>query len=346
MRVLEVTGPEQFSLRERPVPQVEAGEVLVRPLAVGICGSDVDVIRGTRPKDYINYPIVPGHEWVAEVVRAGAGISHVRAGDYVAVEGHNCCRVCPQCRKGATNFCQRPYDEFGFVRDGGLAEFVVVRGDLLHPFNRTLSPEYAALTEPAACSLNGVELAQPQPGETVVIIGPGTIGLLSVALFALHSPRKLIVVGRRSINRDLALALGATDFITGNADEVKRAVRELTDGLGADIVCEAAGNVPAVELSYDLVRRGGRILFEGVAGDDALVTLPADLFILQGISAHGVFAYNSNHFEQALRLIEGGILKVSPLVTHRLPLARYADGLKLLEDKQEQVVKVVILPQE
>lgn len=108
------------------------------------------------------------------MVEVGADVTHVAQGDFVAVEGHHFCRVCPQCRRGATNLCVH-YDEFGFTRAGGLAELVAVRGDLLHPFRRELRPDIAALTEPAACALHGVELAAPRPGETVVVIGPGTI---------------------------------------------------------------------------------------------------------------------------------------------------------------------------
>jgi threonine dehydrogenase-like Zn-dependent dehydrogenase len=345
MRVLEVVRPGLFHLGERPSPSAGAGEALLRPLAVGICGSDLDLVQGTRPAAYVSYPIVPGHEWVAEVVDLGAGVTHIAPGAYVAVEGHHYCRICAQCRRGATNLCEH-YDEFGCTRDGGLAELVVARGDLLHPFRRAIPPEVAALTEPTACALHGVEMAIPQPGETIVVIGPGTIGLLATALFALSHPRRLIVVGRHATNREIALSLGATDFIIGTPEEVSQAVAELTDGKGADIVYEAAGHVSAMHLALDLARRGGRVIYEGVAGETARLSVAADCFLLKALHVHGIFAYTSVHFERALRLIEESILKVAPLITHRLPLDRYADGIKLLEKRTERVVKISIFPQE
>lgn len=345
MRVLEVQAPGQFGIRERPEPTPGPGEALLRPLAVGICGSDREIVQGTRPAPYVRYPIVPGHEWTAEVVALGPGTQQLAPGDYVAVEGLNSCRVCPACRQGRTNLCQQ-YDEFGFTRDGGLAERVVARADLLHPFRHTLAPEHAALTEPAACALHGVDAVAPQPGETVVVIGPGTIGLLGVALFALYHPGRLMVVGRSARNRELALALGATDFLTGSPEQITSAVHGLTDGAGADIVYEAAGHAGGVPLALSLARRGGRIALEGIAGGKAQVSLEADLFILQELEVRGVFSYTAGHFERALRLIESELLNVAPLVTHRLPLSRYSDGLTLLESRAEPVVKVSIFPQE
>ncbi len=345
MRVLEVQAPGRFAFQERPVPVPGAGEVLLRPLAVGICGSDREIVLGTRPAPFVRYPIVPGHEWTAEVVALGPGVEHLAPGEYVAVEGINYCRVCAACRQGRTNLCAH-YDEFGFTRDGGLAERVVARADLLHPFRRTLAPAQAALTEPAACALHGVELVAPQPGETVVVVGPGTVGLLGVALFALYHPRRLIVVGRSARNRELALALGATDFLTGLPEQIKSQVQALTEGAGADIVYEAVGHATGVPLALSLARRGGRLALEGIAGGGARCSVEADLLVLQALEVKGVFSYASGHFERALRLIEDGILNVAPLVTHQLPLSRYSDGLALLESRAEPTVKVAILPQE
>lgn len=345
MRVLEVQAPGQYGIKPRPSPTPAHGEALLRPLAVGICGSDREIVLGTRPEPYVRYPIVPGHEWTAEVVALGPGVQRLAIGDYVAVEGINYCRTCPACRQGRTNLCAH-YDEFGFTRDGGLAEEVVARADLLHSFNHTLAPEYAAFTEPAACALHGVDMVRPQPGETVVVIGPGTIGLLGVALFALYHPRRLIVVGRSARNRDLALTLGATDFFAGTPDQITSAVQEMTEGNGADVVFEAVGHAVGVPLALSLARRGGRVALEGIAGGATRIPLEADLIVLQALAVSGVFSYTAGHFERALSLIERGLLNVAPLVTHRLPLSRYSDGLALLENRAEPVVKVAIFPQD
>lgn len=343
MQALLVEGAGRAALVERSEPRAAHGEVLVRPRAVGICGSDLEILDGSRPEPYIRYPIVPGHEWAGEIVDIGPGVRHLKAGDRVAVEGHNFCGACFQCRRGFTNLCER-YDEFGFTRDGGMEGLVAVRSDLLHTFNPELAFEQAAVAEPLACAVNGVELVDPEPCETVAVIGPGAIGLLGAALFSLTRPRRLIVVGRRSNNRAIAMQMGATDFISTAEQDAVAEVLRLTDGRGADIVYEAAGHEQTVPLALDLARRGGRVVYEGIVGGGKQVALESDLFCLKALQVFGVFAYTGRHFERALRLIESGLLDVRPLITHRFPLSDFAQAFAVLGDRQATALKVVLVP--
>ena len=343
MQALLVEKAGQVAMVERPEPRAGHGQVLVRPRAVGICGSDLEILDGTRPEPYIRYPIVPGHEWAGEVVALAPGVSALREGDRVAVACHHYCGVCFQCRRGFTNLCER-YDEFGFTRDGGMEELVAVRADLLHRFSPDLPYEHAALSEPLACAVNGVEMVAPEPGETVVVIGPGAIGLLGAGVFSLYRPRKLIVIGRRANNRAIAHQMGATDFVNTAEQDAVAEVERLTDGRGADIVYEAAGHEQTVPLALDLARRGGRVVYEGIVGGGKRVELESDLFCLKALHVSGVFAYTGRHFERALRLIESGLLDVTPLITHRFPLTDYSQAFAVLGDTQATAIKVVLLP--
>src|SRR5919199_3408876 len=237
--VIEQPGRHQVEDRPRPVPR--PGEVLVRVEGVGICGSDLELVAGTRDPDYCRYPIVPGHEWAGEVVELGEGVEELEIGQRVAVEGHNYCGRCRRCKRGETQLCET-YNEFGFTLDGGYAWYVAARADLCHPFSSVSSAE-AALTEPSACALHGVLRSGVWAGDTIVVVGAGTIGLLAVGLFSLYSPGELIVVDRRGSQRSAAFKMGATHYLGGG--DVLEAVGGLGGGRGGDVGLGTAGEPDA-----------------------------------------------------------------------------------------------------
>jgi threonine dehydrogenase-like Zn-dependent dehydrogenase len=258
------------------------------------------------------------------------------------VEGHNFCRACAWCSRGETNLCAS-YNELGFTLPGGFAEYVAVRADLAHPFAKTLPVEAAAMVEPFACVIHGAQRARVQRGDTVAVVGPGTIGLLAVGWAAMSKPARLVAVGLDRGNEALARRMGATDYLTVSDDPAAR-IREMTAGAGADVVFEAAGSDAAVAMALDLARRGGTVIVSGIAGGGRRVTLESDLFALKDLRVDGVFAYTTDSFEQALRIIESGRLDVTPLVTHTLPLRDFEKAFDLLSNRPEPVVKVLLRP--
>jgi len=310
--------------------------------AVGICGSDLEMVAGARDPDYRRYPVVLGHEWAGEIVELGEGVGQLEIGQGVAVEGHNYCGHCRQCKRGETQLCDT-YTEFGFTLDGGYAEFVAARADLCHPYSQVSSGE-AALSEPAACSLHGVLRSGVQAGDTVVVVGAGTIGLLAVGLFSLYSPEKLIVVDQRSSQRSIALARGATHYLVEGEDDVLKAVQDATQGRGADVSFEAAGHPNAVRTAIASTRRGGKVILEGISGTDRVEPFDLDQVVLGDMRVEGVFAYPSRVFARALGLIDSGRLDVKPLITHRLPLFEADHAFELIEDTQEPTIKVLLEP--
>jgi 2-desacetyl-2-hydroxyethyl bacteriochlorophyllide A dehydrogenase len=342
MKAVVIRAPGRASFADEPKPGVAAGQVVVRVGAAGICMSDVEIWKGTRPEEYVRYPVIPGHEWCGTVEEVGSGIQGLRAGQRVAVEGHNFCGKCPWCRRGETNLCAT-YDEHGFTRPGGFAEYVAARADLAHPFSDALSFEAAALSEPFACVVHAVRLATVQAGDTVAVLGSGTLSLLAVACVKQRQPARIVVVTRSRTNEKIARQVGATDYLTIDEDPVTR-VRELTQGRGADVVLEAVGNETAVPLSLELARRGGAIALMGIAGGGKRPLLEADVFALKELHVHGVFAYASRDYAEALRLIESGRVDVGPLITHRFPLADFQRAFDLLATRKEPVVKVVLRP--
>ena len=342
MKAVVISAPNQAALRDEPDPRAGEGQLLVKVGAAGICMSDVGTLKGTRPAAFVKYPVIPGHEWCGTVEQLGPGAGGFAVGDRVAVEGHNFCRRCAWCRRGETNLCVS-YNELGFTLPGGFAQYVAVRADLAHAFAKALPFESAAMAEPLASVVHGAQRATIRPGDTVAVVGPGTLGLLATGWAALSRPARIVVIGVDRANEALARRMGATEFVAVSEDPPTR-VRDMTGGAGADVVFEAAGSDSALPLALDLARRGGTVVLYGIAGGGRRTQLEADLFCLKDLHIHGVFAYTTRSFEQALRLIESGRLDVAPLVTHRFPLGEYQKAFDLLRSRSEPVVKVILKP--
>jgi 2-desacetyl-2-hydroxyethyl bacteriochlorophyllide A dehydrogenase len=344
MKAVVIEAPHRAHLGSEPTPRPGEGQVLVRVAVAGVCMSDVEVWKGTRPEPYVRYPVIPGHEWCGTVVEIGPGLpseSELREGDRVAVEGHNFCRTCAWCRRGETNLCAS-YNEHGFTLPGGFAEYVAVRADLVHRFESTLSFEAAALTEPFACVMHGVRRASFQAGGTAVIVGPGTLGLLAVGWAKASGAARIVAVGADRTSEAAARSMGADEHILANDDAAAR-IRELTDGRGADLVVEAAGH-RAVVLALDAARRGGSVVLLGIGGGNRHVSLDPDVFALKDLRVDGVFAYTSRDFGDALQMIETERIDVTPLITHQFTLQDFEKAFDLLARRGEPVVKVILRP--
>ena len=203
MKAIVIDAPEQIRLIEVAIPIPRPDEVLVRSRAVGICGSDVELYKGSRPQGFYRYPLIPGHEWSGEVVELGERVRGLSAGERVVVEGFLSCGTCRNCRSGLNNLCQAGYDEIGFTRPGGLAEYVAVPARQVHILPPDASFQEAALLEPAAVVAQGFLQVKPRAAETIVVIGDGTIGLLSCTNSQPLQPRCPVPGGlpRRKIGR-------------------------------------------------------------------------------------------------------------------------------------------------
>src|SRR5216117_911810 len=219
MRAVVVDRPGAATLRRVPRPEPRAGEVLVRVAAAGICGSDVEVLEGRRPKRYVRYPIIPGHEWAGTVEAVGPGVADVEVGAAVVAEGFRACGDCARCREGLTNADEVDYAETGFTHAGAFADFVCVPAHLVHQLPAGSDLAAAALLEPAACVAQGLLEIDLRPGLTVAVVGSGTVGLLALALLSLVSPKRLALVGTRPARLELGTAMGATETWNVRQDE-------------------------------------------------------------------------------------------------------------------------------
>jgi 2-desacetyl-2-hydroxyethyl bacteriochlorophyllide A dehydrogenase len=313
-----------------------SGEILVRPTLVGICGTDLDIVKGTIDPNFVRYPIVIGHEWTGIVESAGAptGAADTElpsVGARVVVEGIVPCGHCAQCVAGDTNRCVT-YDEFGFVRDGAATGLVAVPSRLVHVIADGVAPESAVLVEPASVVLRALLRAAPSPGQRVLVIGDGTVGLLAARLARLWSPASVTMLGLRPDQAALATAAGVDEFSTRPPSG------------DFDLVVEAAGSAESTRTALRAPTRGGSVVLLGYPGQDASVPLPVDDVVNGDITIIGSFGYTSTAWRQVVALLNAGELDLSFLVTHRFPLRDWESAMRTVRSGTGARAKVVLEP--
>lgn len=309
---LIVATPGEVRLERRAEAAVTAGQVLVEPDLVGLCGTDLEIIDGGIDPAYIRYPIALGHEWTGTVTGKSA-----LAGRRVVVEGIIGCGHCGRCAAGETNLCDT-YDEIGFTRDGAAASQIAVPASLVHPLDDSVAAEDAVLTEPASVVYRALTKAGVTPARRALVIGDGTIALLVVMLLRLWSPAEITMLGRRAEQAGLALAAGATSFSVTDAPA------------GYDLVVEAAGATSAAEEALAKVRRGGTVLLLGLPPHGQTVAMAADDTVNNDLTILGSFSYTSTAWRSVVTLLNSGQLRPGILITHRYPLAEWEQAIAAL----------------
>ncbi|MFF3290444.1 zinc-binding dehydrogenase [Streptomyces sp. NPDC003023] len=333
-REVVLDGPGRFRTAGHTPRPPGPGEAQVRVAAVGICGSDREVFQGNRPKGYVRYPVVPGHEWSGTVAAVGDGVPDSLVGRKVVGEGFRNCQVCERCHAGETTLCGAGYDETGFTRPGAMAATLTLPARLLHLLPEGADLTAAALLEPAACVAAAALKADVRPGQRVAVVGTGTLGMLTAQLLSACSPAELLMVGIRSDLADTARAFGATHY---------RTVEELPLPGEFDVVVEAAGAASAARTSAGLLRRGGRLVLTGIPAPGALGLDPTDLVVRQ-LDVRTVFGATPAAWAHAVRAFSAGLLTPLPLVTHELTLDRFEEGIALVGSGDPRVGKVLLRP--
>jgi len=334
-RAVVIDGPGE--LRVVPVlPRPPAADAaLVRVAWAGICGSDRELLAGTRPAPYASYPIVPGHEWSGTVVDVGPGVDRGLVGAAVVGEGFRSCLRCDACRRGDTNLCESAYDETGFTQPGACADYLTLPARLLHVLPPGADLRAAAGLEPAACVAAACLHAAPVPGERVAVVGAGMLGLLATQLLAAGGPAETTVVHTRRSRAELAIRCGASMFLT--RDEAAAHAGRY------DLVIETAGASGAARLATDLARRGGRVVLTGIPARDDDPPNPVDLVVNQ-ITVHTVFGAPSRAWSYAVRAFAAGKLDPALLITHEIVLEDATEAFRVLREERASAVKVLLYP--
>ena len=328
MQAVLLRGVGDIAAVDVPDPQPKAGEVLVRILAAGICGTDRHLFKGEFP---CAPPVILGHEFCGEVVAGGEGVT-LPVGTRIACDPNIGCGTCDQCLRGRVNLCARNI-AIGIHRDGGFAELATLPAHRALPVGDLL-PHHAAFAEPLACTLHGIDLGAPVAGERVIVLGGGVIGLLAVQL-ARNAGAEVTLVTRHPAKRDLALGVGAS-HTAATEDEAKALLPQ-----GADLVLECAGVAETVEKAPRLARSGGRVVVLGVMPQGEMVRIePFDLLFREIQLLHSFI----NPFTQgrAAAMLAAGRIDIQPLISRIIPLSEAPQAIANPALPGE--VKVLVVP--
>jgi len=326
-------GPRDLRVESSTRPEVRGDEVLVRVTVAGLCGTDYRIWSGDRP---VAYPRVMGHEFVGRVETIGAGVTRVAPGGHVAVEPNYSCGTCPLCWEGNKNLCLAR-TAVGIDVDGCFAELVRVPARCCWPAPAGVADEDLVLTEPLAVAVRAVGRADVRSGETVAIVGAGTLGLLAVQVARGHGAR-ILVVSRTARRFALARDLGAEATHTVEDGPLDARARAFSGREGVDCVIETAGTAEAVNHALALVRPGGRIILTGLPHEST----PVEFFsvVRREITILGSMIYQ-DEFSEAMRLVADGTVKTRPLVSHRFPLDAIGDAF--VTHAQPDSIKVALV---
>ena len=319
MLALRLHPDRQLRLHEEAVPVPGPGQALLRVSAVGLCGSDRHwMVDGGIGDAVLGTPLVLGHEFSAVVV------SGRLAGRRAAVDPADTCGTCALCRGGRSNLCQQIRFAGHGTTDGALREWMVWPEDCLYPVGDAVGDAVAALIEPLAVAVHAADLGHLSRGVSVAVVGCGPIGILLVALARRAGAARVIATDPLRHRLDVAVAFGATDMIppsaasAGAASQVE-AILDATDGAGADLVFEVAGETSAVEAAIGAASPGGRVILVGIPSDDR-TTFSASVARRKGLTLQLVRRSTPDTFGRAVALAESGELELADLISERVSL--------------------------
>lgn len=335
--------PGSVELRESPVPELGETDVLLQVGAVSVCGSDVHQYHNKQSWP-VRVPVILGHEFCGTVAATGSAVHDFKEGDRVVSEtAAQICGHCIYCRTGEYNICPQRKG-FGYGINGGMAQYVRVPARCLHSLPDALSFEHAALTEPCCVAYNCVAVkSHIRPGDTVVVLGPGPIGLLCAEMARLSGAGNLIVSGFGELDAkrlEAARQIGATEVVDSQKTDLGEVVRRYSDGLGADLVIDAAGASAALKGALEIVRPGGQITKVGWGPQPLNFSL--DPLVQKAITLQGSFSHTFKNWEQVVSMLASRQINLKPIISLTTELQNWQSGFDGMHSGT--LVKAVLLP--
>jgi L-iditol 2-dehydrogenase len=330
-----MTSPGAIEFSDVAKPSAADGEVLVRILRIGICGSDIHVFHGKHP--YTSYPVVQGHEFCGEVVETGRNVTTVSPGDLVTAAPQITCGICPPCREGKYNICDS-LRVIGFQAPGVAQEYFAFPESAVLKLPEGTTPEMGALVEPAAVAMHAVGRAGDVTGKRVLVLGAGTIGNLVAQVAQCRGADEVLLTDISDYRLQIARACGIRHTVNTRLGPADAEVRKI---LGqADVVMECVGAAATAAQAVHCVRKGGVIVIVGVFPEP----VPFDLGLIQDreIEVRGTLMYRQNDYLDAIRALSAGNIHGQPLVSKSFPFREYLAAYDFIEANRERVMKVMM----
>jgi len=349
MKAAVLFGKNDLRVVDKDVPKPGFGEVLIKVKSCAICGGDPKIVANGWPGSPPFGEFTPGHEYSGEIVEIGKEVFGFEAGDRVAPEPHKGCGHCINCLRGLYTTClnygnkEKGHRQFGFTANGGYAEFAISHMNCLHKIPDTISFDEATLLTVGGAALYGMQrIGWVMPGETVVILGPGPIGLMSTQLAKVCGAGKVIVIGTRDSRLEVAKKIGATYIINSKKEDPVKGIEDLTGGIFADLVIEASGNIEAAIQAIELVKKSGRVSFLGLYPEPVCINLFK--VVMHNLKVAGGRGEGEKAVARLIPLMADGRIKSEDLITHKFPLDKINEAFDTFINRADNAIKVIINP--
>jgi len=342
MKAAMLYGVKDLRIENVDPPKVGSGELLVKVKAATTCGTDLKIYQRGYVSGVIKLPTVFGHEWAGDLAEVGEGVSFFQKGMKVRAGNSSPCLRCYMCQRGKFNLCEDMMWLWG-----AYAEYIKVPQRIVMLNTQVIpnhvSYEEAAVTEPLACVLHGVEQAGVCLGDSVAIIGAGPIGLLHLLTVKKTGAGKVVISDTVDERLQLAQKLGADEIINAKREDTVERTKKLTDGYGADVVIEAIGTPATWEQALRMVRKGGTVLEFGGCPPGTEIKVNTEQLHYGETTIMGAFHTTPFHFKKALNLIASGTINVKPLITNRMKLDNIKQAFETLTTSKTDI-KIAIAP--
>lgn len=340
MKALVYHGPNILKYEDIADVSPKAGEVKIRVKSCGICGSDVHGYLGLTGRRIP--PMVMGHEFSGEIIEVGEGVDTLKVGDRVAPYPVEFCEACEMCERGDFHLCKNK-KQFGVLTvDGAFAEYICVPAKVCFKLTANTSFDAASLMEPLAVSYRAVCHAGDIAGKTVLVVGAGTIGLLTLACVRMKGAGKIIVSDLSDYRLGVAKEMGADYVINPKNENLDDTIAALTDSKGVDLSFEAVGASPTVQQAVAALKFGGTAIWIG--NNKPMIEINMQHIVTRELKIFGTFLYGLNEFKTVVDLVNEGKMNIEPLISVRAPLSKAADYFYTLAHDPGELIKVIINP--
>jgi L-iditol 2-dehydrogenase len=331
MLSLQLIASKQLEIIEHTLRKLEPNELLIKIATAGICGTDFHLFTNEVKADL---PVIIGHEFCGVVVDRGSSAEGFTIDDHVVIDPNIYCGKCFYCRNGKINFCEN-LSALGVNLNGGLAEYCIVPLSQTYKLPQSFSSSIASFTEPLSCCLHGMDIVKIKHGETVAVIGGGTIGLLMVQLAKIAGASNIILIEPVDNKKTIGMSLGVTYSFNPMEEKLTEQISDLTHG-GVDVVIECVGNSSAVNLAFNLTKRGGRILIFGLSPKNSKVEFNLQEAFYKELSI-STSLLNPFTFQRSISLLTSNQINVEKFLIKKMNLSE-AQNL-FYSEKNNNVIK-------